>query len=998
MEDLHANRPPGWEEDARAKEKAGNSLRESGPVVSSRYDSDSPTMIDAPLGLSSDAPTMIEGVRPSPVSEFQHTQPVLNPGTVLDQRYEIISLLGEGGMGAVYKAQDRELNRMVALKTIRPEMANNASVIQRFKQELILARQVTHKNVIRIFDLGEDAGLKFITMEFVEGEDLRAIIKRRGKLPPAEAVGIMIQVCRALEAAHTEGILHRDLKPQNIMIDQQGRAIVMDFGLARSLELDGMTQTGALVGTMEYMSPEQALGNTLDQRSDIFTLGLIFYELLSGKLPFTAETALASLVRRTRERAAAVSDLDRDVPRTLSNVVSKCLERDLKLRYASVEQLQSDLEAWQGNKKISVSTVGLATARWRTFPWTKIAVVVLAICLAVGATLYFTRGTSTLPVQHAPVAVLITDFKNSTGDSVFDGTLEPAFSLTLEGAPFINTFSRGQAHRIGSQLRPGTTAIDDELGRLIAAREGLGIVIGGSIASQGGGYRISSDAIDVASGKVIATDHVDASSKDDVLRSVGKLAIRTRKALGDVTSDSKQAAQIETYTSSSLEAAHEYAVGQELQSMGTWEGSVEHYQKAIDLDPNMGRAYAGLATVNANMGRRPDAEKYYQLAMSRIDRMSDREKYRTRGGYFLMEREPREAIQEYSALVKQYPADLAGYSNMALAYFYLRDMPKALQEGRRAVEAFPNFLLQRNNLALYAIYAGDFATGEKEASTVLQQNASYANAYAALAMAQLGQGKVEEAKQTYQKLAALSPRGSSMAKIGIADVALYQGRVEEAISALQDGIKDDTASKDASAAATKMIALAQALLLNGRDAQAVSAADQAVAADKSDYIQHAAALVYLQAKQESKAVSIASQLDARVEPEPQLYGKLLDAELALNRRDPKKAIELFKDAKQITDTWLGHFGLGRAYLAANAWTEADAEFENCLKRRGEAVAIYLDDVPTFRSFPPTYYYLARAQEGLKSPAAADSYRTFVDIQKEGTGPLLADAKKHLATR
>jgi tetratricopeptide (TPR) repeat protein/predicted Ser/Thr protein kinase len=940
---------------------------------------------------------MIEGVAPRrPPSEFHPDQPVLPPGTVLSQRYEIMKLLGEGGMGAVYKAKDRELNRVVALKTIRPEMASNPSIIQRFKQELILARQVTHKNVIRIFDLGEDGGLKFITMEFVQGEDLREIIQKRGKLPPSEAVGIMVQVCRALDAAHSEDILHRDLKPQNIMIDAQGRVIVMDFGLARSLEMDGMTQTGALVGTMEYMSPEQALGATLDQRSDIFTLGLIFYELLSGKLPFSAETALASLVRRTQERAAAVSDLDRDVPRTLSNIVSKCLERDLKLRYASVQQLQADLEAWLGNKRPSVSSVGLAAARWRTLPWKRVAIAVIAISAAIGATWYFSHGAPKAQVQHAPVSVLVADFKNTTGDSVFDGTLEPAFSLTLEGAPFINTFGRGQAHRIGAQLRPGTTVVDDDLARLIAAREGLGIVIGGSIASRGSGYRISSDAIDVTSGKVMASDHVDADGKDDVLRSVGKLAIRTRKALGDVVSESKQAAQIETYTSSSLEAAHEYAVAQELQSMGTWEGSVQHYQRAIELDPNMGRAYAGLATVNANMGRKQDAEKYYQLAMSRIDRMSDREKYRTRGGYFLLEREPREAIQEYSALVKQYPADLAGYSNMALAYFYLRDMPKALQEGRKAVEAFPKFLLQRNNLALYAIYAGDFATGEKEATTVLQQNASYANAYAALAMAQLGQGKVEEAKQTYQKLAALSPRGSSMTKMGLADLALYQGRADEAIPLLEEGVKDDIANKDNSAAATKLIALAQAYLLKGERPQAVTSADHAITTDKNDYVLHAAGVIFAQAGQDSKAASIATQLDAQVEPEPQLYGKLLDAEIALLRHDPKKAIELFKQSGQNSDTWLGHLGLGRAYLEVSAWPEADAEFENCLKRRGEVVAIYLDDVPTFRMFPQTYYYLGRAQDGLKSPAAADSYRTFVEIQKEGTGPLLADARKHLA--
>ena len=208
-------------------------------------------------------------------------QTLLAAGTILAQRYEIVQTLGEGGMGAVYKARDTALNRMVALKVIRPDLASNPAIIERFKQELLLAHQVTHKNVIRIYDLGESEGLKFITMEFIEGDDLRSLINQKQKLTPAEATEIMEQVCRALDAAHSAGIIHRDLKPQNIMRDKTGRILVMDFGLARTLEGDGMTQTGALVGTMDYMSPEQALGKDLDQRSDLFALGLKFCQYLS---------------------------------------------------------------------------------------------------------------------------------------------------------------------------------------------------------------------------------------------------------------------------------------------------------------------------------------------------------------------------------------------------------------------------------------------------------------------------------------------------------------------------------------------------------------------------------------------------------------------------------------------------------------------------------------------------------------------------------------------
>src|SRR5579863_8037602 len=198
-------------------------------------------------------------------------------GEVFGGRYEILQMLGEGGMGAVYKARDREVDHLVALKLIRPEMADHPVILARFKQELLTARQVTHRNVIRIFDLSEVDGVKFITMEFVEGCDLRQLLLDNGKLSPQQAVDTIRQVLFALEAAHGAGVIHRDLKPQNIMLEKTGRILVMDFGLARSLESDGMTQSGALLGTIEYMSPEQAMGKHLDGRSDLFTLGLIFY-------------------------------------------------------------------------------------------------------------------------------------------------------------------------------------------------------------------------------------------------------------------------------------------------------------------------------------------------------------------------------------------------------------------------------------------------------------------------------------------------------------------------------------------------------------------------------------------------------------------------------------------------------------------------------------------------------------------------------------------------
>ncbi len=267
----------------------------------------------------------------------------VEPGMILGERYEILKRLGEGGMGAVYKARDTELDRLVAVKVIRPELAGHPDILRRFKQELILARQVTHKNVVRIFDLVTADGRKFITMDFIEGRDLRTILNERGKLPPAEAVPIAQQICRGLEAAHLENVVHRDLKPQNIMVDASGRVWLMDFGLARSMELAGLTRTGVLMGTPDYMSPEQARAEKVDARSDLFSLGIIFYEVLTGQLPFQADTLMAKLLQRTQQKAAPAIAVDPTIPQHLSDVVSKCLEPDVAKRYQNVSEILHDL-------------------------------------------------------------------------------------------------------------------------------------------------------------------------------------------------------------------------------------------------------------------------------------------------------------------------------------------------------------------------------------------------------------------------------------------------------------------------------------------------------------------------------------------------------------------------------------------------------------------------------------------------------------------------------
>src|SRR6516225_6354762 len=444
-------------------------------------------------------------------------------GTVLGKRYEILAMLGQGGMGAVYKARDQELDRLVALKVIRPELTTNPEILKRFKQELILARQVTHRNVIRIFDLGQADGLKFITMEFLEGQDLRAELMKRGKFSPEEAARIILQISRALEVAHGEGVVHRDLKPQNIMLDANGRAYVMDFGIARSAYLPGMTQTGALIGTPEYMSPEQAKGEKLDERSDLFSLGVIFYELLTGNSPYYSDTPLATLWKRMQEKAKPLTEVDPTIPKEISDIVAKLLEIEPANRFANAGELAWRLESWLGisNPALTATgTVALPAAK-SIFSWKWVAAG-LALLLAGGGVAFWLRSPAKPTAPHAPVNVLVADFTNHTGDPIFDGTLEPMFNVALEGASFVNAYSRGNARKLAGQLAHPSDKLDEQSARLVAISQGLGAVVTGELSRRGEKYNLSATALDAATGNVIDKAEATAANKDEVLLAIPK--------------------------------------------------------------------------------------------------------------------------------------------------------------------------------------------------------------------------------------------------------------------------------------------------------------------------------------------------------------------------------------------------------------------------------------------------------------------------------------------
>jgi serine/threonine protein kinase len=922
------------------------------------------------------------------------------PGTVLGGRYEILDTVGEGGMGAVYKASDRELGRTVALKVIRPELASNPDILQRFKQEILLASRVTDRNIIRIYDLGDAEGVKFITMEFVEGEDLRHLLQRHGKLPASEAVDIMEQVVSGLRAAHRLGIIHRDLKPGNIMRATDSRVLVMDFGLARSLEGDGMTRTGTMLGTMEYMSPEQAQAKDLDARSDIFTVGLILYELLTGIMPYQAESVVASLIKRTQQRAIPISEIDRNMPGVLSNIVSKCLERDPALRYQNADELLADFRAWQGksgSSRVSVTSAGLWMNRVRDFSWSGIAPVALLLVVIVAATAwYFSKRQNATVVTHPPVSVLVADFQNNTSDKLFDDTLEPMFNVALEGASFVNAYNRGTARQLAGKLPSPSQKLDEQTSRLVAVSQGVSAILTGSLNSQGSGYRLSVSVIDAITGKTLATAAGTAANKDELLLNIPKLAAPLRKALGDATPESVQVEKTRgALSAASLEVVHEYGIAMEQLFAGNSEEALRSFSNAIALDPNFARAYGGMAAAYGNLGRTQDAEKYVKLAMEHVDRMTERERYRVRGFYYFTTGNWPKCIEEYSELLKRFPADDVAQANVGGCYLDLRRIPEAVAAAQRAVEIVPKGAMQRVLLSLYSSYGGDFAVGEREARTALELNPSFP-AYLALVEAQLGLGQISQATETYHKLEKVNALGASLAASGLADIASYEGRYADAVRILEQGVAFDLAAKNADSAAEKLAALSRLQLLRGQKGPAVAAATKALSVSQSVPVRVLAAQTLLEAGEIAEAQKLADGLASELQPETQSYAKIIRGDLALQRGEKNQAIKMFTDANQLLDTWIGRFELGRADLEAGLFVEADSEFDRCVKRRGEALEIFMDNVPTIAYLPTVYYYQGRVREGLKSAGFAESYRAYLSIRgRAGEDPLLADIHRRL---
>jgi tetratricopeptide (TPR) repeat protein len=473
---------------------------------------------------------------------------------------------------------------------------------------------------------------------------------------------------------------------------------------------------------------------------------------------------------------------------------------------------------------------------------------------------------------------------------------------------------------------------------------------------------------------------------------VTRLASELRTALGDNTSDSAQRFAMETLSATSLDVVREYAVAQQATSDGRFDAARASFSKAIALDPNFGYAYAAMGNAQRNLGLQQEAEKSVTEALRHIDRMTERERLRTRGLYYLVTGDHLACVKEYGALIERFPADASAHNNVALCSTYLRNLPKAVEEMRRVVQILPKRALYRVNLGLFAAYSSDFQTAEREALTAQQLGNPLG--LLPLAFAYLGQNKLSEATAAYENLAKASAQGASFAASGLADQALYEGRFSDAARILHEGAAKDLTSGSSDKAARKFVALAQTELLRKRNNAATTAAKTALTHTRVATIRFLAARTFVEVGDLSTAQMLGAELMSELRAEPRALAKIIEGEIALKNSNPRVAIQALEEANALLDTWIGRFDLGRAYFEAGAFPQADSEFDRCLMRRGEALALFLDEEATYGLLPPVYYYQGRVREELKTAGFAESYRTYLNIRGKSTeDPLVSEVRR-----
>jgi eukaryotic-like serine/threonine-protein kinase len=935
-------------------------------------------------------------------------------GDVLAGRFQVERLIAKGGMGEVYEARDLDLKEDVAIKTIRPAIFADPRTLAIFKREVRLAKQVTHRNICRIFDLFRHEGTRheeifFVSMELLRGETLAERLERSGRLTTSDALPIISQLALALAAAHEAGIVHRDLKPGNVVlvparVPEGVRAVVTDFGLAlSSLDVSQTTlcnETGRFFGTPAYMSPEQVEGRKVTPASDLYALGLVIYQMVTGTRPFQADSPVSAALKRLSEDPIPPRRFVPDLERCWEETILKCLERQPERRFSSAEQVVKALLGDTTQASTSAEsrrvTAVLVTSRFLHDSRTWLCAFIAALILALSMYFHSQRPQ----VRSRSDAIVLADFVNTTGEPIFDGTLRQALRVKLEQSPFLSIMPD---QKIRSTLRymrrPDGERLTLETAKEVCLREGGMAVLLGTISIADYHFRIGLNVMGCANGKSLAAAHVTVDNRQTVLEALDEVADLIRRQLREPTGSIQRFnIPIGEATTGSLEALKAFVSAFSAWNTNGGAAAIPFFKRAIELDPNFAMAYAHMGTVYGNLGEDKLASDFLKKAFDRRDRVTEWEKfYITSHYYAFVTGELEKETDAYEQWKQIYPSDAAWMINLGIDYALTGQFEKAVAQEREAIVQSPDLAPPYGCLAQFflALNRDDEAaqTLREAEARKLDDLSLRTDLYQLMFL----RGNLQSLEEQVAAATGRLEMEDGLLSIH-SDTALFFGQVHKSRELSRRAVKSAQARGFAEAAASHLANHAVWEAEIGNTAIAISDARSALTITSGKDVRVAAALAFAHAGDLSGAESLSRQLQAAYAQDTLVnlvWLPSIHAEIALRHHNPDRAIELlqravpYESGAQQTPFQCMYpvFSRGRSFLAARQGEAATKEFRKIIDHRGLVANCPLGAL--------AHLWLARslAQTGEVSQSRI-AYQDFFALWKDADShlPILDRAK------